>query len=251
MGGHAVPTYKRITFVIDGYTPDTLPIGRLAEYIRNFANLVGPNSEVRFQRVGRGSAALINRAPQQFVPEVRARITAARVGTGPKEAVSGFVGIKNMLVQDKTSGRIKEERRKIIEFPKPVFPQYGPVIEAGTLEGIVIRIGGKDQTIHIHLKDGEQVYTCYTTVAKAKELRPYLLEYEKPVRVSGKGKWNRTPSGAWELLDFRISDYEPLSNEQLEQVLERMRKIPGSGWDKIEDPLAELDRISNGSDKIH
>ena len=40
-------------FIIDGYTLDTLPIGRLAEYIRNFANLVGPNSEVHFQRVGK------------------------------------------------------------------------------------------------------------------------------------------------------------------------------------------------------
>jgi hypothetical protein len=247
-----VPTYKKITFVIDGYTPDTLPIGRLAEYIRNFANLVGPNSEVRFQRVGEGSAVLVNRAPQQFIPEVRARITAARVGDGPKEAVSGFLGIKNLLMQDQTAGRIKEERRKIIEFPKLVVPAYVSVVEEGTLEGIVIRIGGKDQTIHIHLKDGDQVYSCYTTdVSKAKELRPYLLEHEKPIRLSGKGKWSRPPNGAWELLEFKIYDFEPLNNDELQQVLERMRRIPGSGWDKIDDPLGELDRISKGSNKIH
>ncbi len=247
-----MPTYKKITFIIDGYTPDTLPLGRLAEYIRNFANLVGPNSEVRFQRVGKGSAALINRAPQEVVPDVRARITAARVGSGPKEAITGFLGIKSLLVQDRTTGRIKEERRNIVEFPKPVVPQYGPVVEEGSLEGIVIRIGGKDQTIHVHLKDGERVYTCYTNdISKAKEMRPYLLEYEKPIRVSGKGKWNRTPIGAWELLDFKISDFEPLNNDELQQVLERMRRIPGSGWDKIDDPLAELDRISKGSDKIN
>jgi hypothetical protein len=112
-----VATYKKITFIIDGYTPDTLPIGRLAEYIKNFANLVGPNSNVRFQRVGKGSAALINRAPQETVPEVRARIAAAQQGEGPKEAVNGLTGLKGMLAQDVTSGRIKEESRKIIEFP--------------------------------------------------------------------------------------------------------------------------------------
>lgn len=246
-----MPTYKKITFVIDGYTPDTLPIGRLAEYIRNFANLVGPNSEVRFQRVGKGSAALINRAPQEVVPEVRARITAAQYGEGAKEAVTGFVALKGLLAQDKTTGRIKEERRKIIEFPRPTVLQYGPVFEDGTLEGIVIRIGGKDQTIHIHLKDGDRVYACYTTsLEKAKELRPYLLEYEKPIRVSGKGKWNRSPGGDWELDQFKISDFEPLNNEELQQVLERMRQIPGSGWDKIDDPLGELDRIRKGPDKI-
>jgi hypothetical protein len=246
-----VPTYKKITFIIDGYTPDTLPIGRLAEYIRNFANLVGPDSEVRFQRVGKGSAALINRAPQEIIPDVRARITAARENEGPKEAVSGYVGLKGLLAQDRTTGRIKEERRRIIEFPKLVAPQYGPVVEDGTLEGIVIRIGGKDDTFHILIQDGEKTYPCYTTdIAKAKALKPYLLEHDKPVRVSGRGKWCRNAGGVWDLLQFKISDYEALSNDDLQQVLERMRQIPGSGWDKIDNPLAEIDRIRKGSDKI-
>lgn len=245
-------TYKKITFIIDGYTPDTLPIGRLAEYIKNFANLVGPNSGVRFQRVGKGSAALINRAPQDTVPEVRSRITAARHGDGPKEAISGFNGLKGLLVQDMTTGRIKEEGRKIIEFPKPAAAQYGAVFEEGTLEGVVIRIGGKDQTIHVHLKDGDRTYPCFTTsLEKAKSLRQYLLEYDKPIRVSGKGKWNRTPSGQWDLSEFRIADYEPLNNDDLQQVLERMRQIPGSGWDKIIDPLSEIGRIRKGSNSIH
>lgn len=244
-------TYKKITFIIDGYTPDTLPIGRLAEYIRNFANLVGPDSEVRFQRVGKGSAALINRAPQEIVPDVRARITAAREGEGPKEAVSGYFGLKGLLAQDKTAGRIKEERRRIVEFPKVVAPQYGSVAEDGTLEGIVIRIGGKDETFHVLIQDGDKTYSCYTTdIAKAKALKPYLLERDKPVRLSGKGRWCRNASGAWELIQFKILDYEALSNDELQQVLERMREIPGSGWDKIEDPLTELDRIRKGSDKI-
>lgn len=246
-----MPTYKKITFIIDGYTPDTLPLGRLAEYLKNFANLVGPTSDVRFERVGKGSAALINRAPQEVIPDVRARITAAQHGAGPKEAVSGFVGLKGLLVMDKTTGRIKEEHRKILEFPKVSVAHYGAIYEDGTLEGIVIRIGGKDQTIHIHLKDGERTYSCFTTsLERAKALRPYLLEYEKPIRVSGKGKWNRTPSGQWELQEFKIGDFEELRNDELQQVLERMRQVPGSGWDTIDDPIAELERIRRGSDKI-
>lgn len=246
-----MPTYKKITFFIDGYTPDTLPLGRLAEYIRNFANLVGPNSDVRFQRVGKGSAALINRAPQEVIPDVRARIAAAQHGAGPKEAVSGFSGLKCLLAEDMTTGRIKEENRKLLEFPRVTVPQYGPVYEEGTLDGVVIRIGGKDETIHVHLKDGERTYNCYTTTEKAKALRPYLLEYDKPVRVSGKGKWNRATNGQWELEVFKISDFEALSNDGLQQVLERMRQIPGSGWDTISDPLSELAKIRKGSDKIH
>lgn len=241
-------TYKKITFFIDGFTPLTLPIGRLADYMRNFAALVGPNSEVRFERVGEGSAALISKAPEEFIPEVRARIVSAKEGTGQPEAVRGFIGIRTMLSQDKTTGRIKESRHKILEFPKPIAPQYGPISEDGALEGVLIKIGGRDETVPVHLQDGAKYYKCQSTRAKAKELAPFL--FADPLRVIGKGKWTRTEDGVWELAEFKISDYEKLNNDEIQQVLERMRQIPGSGWDKIDDPLGELDRIRKGTDKI-
>ena len=238
---------KKITFVIDGFTPETLPIYRLADYLRYFAALVGPDAEVRFERVGKGSAALINHAPEEIVPEVRGRITAAEHGLGEAEALRGFNGLKALLYQDKTTGRIKEDRRKIVEFPKPQAMEYGSVVEESEVEGIVIRIGGKDETIHVHVLDGDKTHTCVTTREKARELREYLLEFDKPLRLIGRGKWTRTANGTWDLTEFKIADYEPLNGEALEQVLERIRKIPGSGWDKIDDPLAELDKIRRGS----
>jgi hypothetical protein len=243
-----VATYKKIKFIIDGYTPLTLPIGKLAEYLKNFAALVGPNSEVHFEKVGKGSAALVSVAPQEIVPEVRARLAAAESGSGPVDAVRGFSGIRALLYQDQKTGRIKEGRHKILEFPKPQAPQYGPVTEEGTLEGILIKIGGRDETVPVHLQDGGRYYKCVTTRAKARELAPYL--FGNPIRVFGKSKWIRTESGAWELAEFKIADFEPLNNDEIQQVLERMRQIPGSGWDKIADPLGELEKIRKGSGKV-
>jgi hypothetical protein len=241
---------KKITFIIDGFTPETLPIYRLADYLRYFAALVGPDADVRFERVGEGSAALINHAPEEIVPEIRGRITAAEHGLGEQEAIRGFSGLKGLLYQDKTTGRIKENRRKILEFPKPQTLEYGSVVEEGELEGIIIRIGGKDETVHVHILDGDKTTTCITTRAKGKELREYLLEFDKPVRLFGRGKWTRTANGMWQLDEFKIADHEPLNGDALQQVLERMRKIPGSGWDKINDPLTELDRIRKGPSEI-
>lgn len=243
--------YKKITLFIDGFTPDTLPIGRLAEYLKNFAALVGPDADIHFQKVGRGSAALINRAPEAIVPEVRQRITAAREGIGEPNAIRGYTSLKELFYEDRTTGRIKEDRNKILEFLKPEAPQYGAVVEEeGTLEGIIIRIGGKDQTIHVHLQDGERTYVCVTNRAKAKEIRDFLLEFDKPLRLFGRGKWTRTADGTWELNEFKIRDHEPLNGDDLQQVLARIRQIPGSGWDKIDDPLNELDRIRTGSLKV-
>jgi hypothetical protein len=243
-----VAIYKKITFVIDGFTPLTLPIGRLADYIKNFAALVGPNSEVRFEKVGKGSAALISVAPEEFIPEVRARIVAAKNGDGQVDAIRGFAGIRAMLAQDKTTGRIKESRHKILEFPRPRVPQYSAISEDGALEGVLIKIGGRDETIPVHLQDGARFYKCQTTRAKAKELAPFL--FGDPIRVTGKGKWTRNEVGAWDMTEFRISDFEKLNSDEIQQVLERLRQIPGSGWDNIDDPLSELDRIRKGTDKI-
>ncbi|MBZ5703727.1 MAG: hypothetical protein LAN63_00060 [Acidobacteriia bacterium] len=236
--------YKKIAFIIDGYTPQTLPIGRLAEYLRNFAALVGPNSDVHFERVGRGSAALINRAPEDTALDVRGRISEAKEGHGPAEAVRGLAGLRTLLYEDNTTGRIKENRFKLLEFPKPRGPQYGPVMEEGTLEGVLIKIGGRDETVPVHLQDGDRYYKCVTTRAKAKELRNFL--FDVPIRVFGKGKWIRTENGEWELSEFKIVDHEPLNDIELQQMIERLRKIPGSGWDKIADPLKELHRIREG-----
>jgi hypothetical protein len=242
-----VPRYKKIKFVIDGFTPNTLPLGRLAEYLRAFSALVGPDADIHFEKVAEGSATLVNRAPEQVIPEMRGRIAAARTGNAPVEAVRGLSTLKGLLLRDKTTGRIKEGRSNLLEFPKPEKPHYGPIVEEGTLEGVVVRIGGKDESAHILIEDGKRYYNCTTSREKAKELRNYL--YELPIRVSGKGRWLRTEDGKWILDEFKITGHEELNNDELQEVIARMRQIPGSGWDKINDPLGELDRIRKGSGK--
>ena len=129
-------TYKKIKLVIDGYTPDTLPLNKLADYLKQFACLVGTDADVHFEKVGKGSAVLVNRVRDDAAMETRARIAAAARGDGLPEAVSGFNGLKTLFQKDRTTGRIKEQNRKILEFPKPIAPQYGTVVEEGTLEGV-------------------------------------------------------------------------------------------------------------------
>jgi hypothetical protein len=242
--------YKKIKFIIDGFTPMTIPIGRLSEYLRNFASLVGPNSNVHFVRVGKGSLALESlEAEEEAVLPVGERIKAAQSGVAALEANRGVSALRELLHADNTTGRIKEGRRKIIEFPKPKASLFCPVTEECTLEGILIKIGGRDETIPVHLQDGENYYKCNATRAKAKELAKYL--FGAPIRLFGRGRWNRTDLGQWKLENFQISDYEELNDDEIQRVFEKMRLVPGSGWDAITDPLTELDRIRNGDEKVN
>ena len=243
-----MPKYKKLRLEIDGFTPLTLPIGRLAEYLRNFAGLVGPSADVHLVAVKKGSTNLVSLTPETVFQGVTNRVQEAKRGVGPAEAMRGFAGLRHMFNEDHTTGRVKAERRSIAEFKKVEPPQFGPVYEDAALEGMLIKIGGRGDTIPVHLQDGEKYYKCWTTRGKAKELAPHL--FGDPVRVTGRGRWLRQENGAWELDDFKIGSFEELNNDELQQVLRRMAQVK-SGWDDVKDPLAELRRLRKGSDTVN
>lgn len=154
-----------------------------------------------------------------------------------------------MVYEDKTAGRFREDDKKFLELPRIVAPQFGPVTQLGTLEGVVIKLGGRDASVPVHIQDGKNYYKCWTSRQKAKELAKYL--FGAPIRVIGKGKWQRNLDGEWILDQFQIADYEELDNGTIPEVVERFRAIPNSGWDEIDDPMSELTRIRKGHDKVN
>ena len=85
--------------------------------------------------------------------------------------------------------------------------RYGPFREIGTLDGRIIRIGGRDETIPVWLKDGEVEYHCNVRGEDvARRLAPYYLN--GVVRLHGSGKWLREENGSWTLQQFDIADFE-------------------------------------------
>jgi hypothetical protein len=154
-----------------------------------------------------------------------------------------------MLGEDGTTARYKEDRKKILDFPKLQALQFGPVTEDGAIEGVVIKLGGRDETVPVHLQDSETYYKCWASRAVAKTLAPFL--FGNPIRVLGRGKWARTEHGEWELQEFKINNFEELNNDEIKQVLARMNEVEGSGWNSIADPLGELRRIRKGHNSVH
>jgi hypothetical protein len=49
------------------------------------------------------------------------------------------------------------------------------------------------------------------------------------------------------LESFQIATFEPLDDKPLPKLIENLRDVPGSGWDKMHDPLGELSRIRKGN----
>ena len=77
-------------FKITGYTPSTLPMARLAEYMADLAALLGHEDHVHFIRVGEGSADLIHQVEEPEQPKVIERLHLVKQGLGPAEAQKGL-----------------------------------------------------------------------------------------------------------------------------------------------------------------
>lgn len=220
---------REYTFVIDGpWKPETLPMARLAEYMTELAKVLGETTSVHFSSVVTGSAKLKTLIDEPAAPKVRERVEKTLAGDGPKDASNALKNIDQMLAVDNAIGRIHTEDNVIYyDFqgknrPKPV--KYGPFKERGSLEGVLVKIGGKDDTVPVTLHDGEISHRCTTTVELAKRLAHEHF-MEGTIRVFGVGEWFRDEQGVWILKNFDIEYFETLDDLTLSQVIDKLRNI--------------------------
>jgi hypothetical protein len=233
-------------FKIDAFTPETLPMARLAEYLRELAMILGERASVHLVRLEEGSTVLVHKIEREAVPKVRARTIAVRRGDAPRDAVSAFRTVNRFLREDNAVGLLQERKgaTPILRFPgrEEAEEQFPSVRQRGTIDGVVMRVGGIDETVPVLLEsEGQQIAGCNTTRQIAKELAHRLFE---PVRLVGNGRWSRDAEGVWTLADFRIEGFEVLQDAQLSTALKKLRAI-GAEWGS--DAYEELAAIRHGS----
>ncbi len=235
---------KTYTLHIDAYSPETIPMARLAEYMQGLATMLGHEGGVHFDRLDPGSTKLVSRIDHEQVPKVTAALDALARGEGNPDALKAQEIIDRLLAGDNATGYLYEDNNpgaKIIAFsgvskPRPV--QYGPIKQEGTLDGILVSVGGADKTIHIRLQHGDMKYSNIDTDREtARRLGKHLFE---PLRVFGTGSWLREEDGTWTLKRFKVDSFEALKTDDLRDVLDELRKIEGSEWAEQDGALATL-----------
>ncbi len=220
---------------IDVFSVESLPMSRLAEYMTELARLLGDQERVHFARLEAGSAVLVSRIEEPAVPKVGERLQKIRDGNGPKDAMQAYKALDTLLAKDNAVATLTAESgAEIITFPgrtRPKPMRYGPFREDGSLDGVVIRLGGRDESIPVLLEDAEgAVFPCQTTVELSKQLAPHYRG--ATVRVYGSGKWVREEDGSWTLQQFDISRFEVIDDSPLMDVVTKLRAVEGSEWGK-------------------
>jgi hypothetical protein len=246
---------KTYTLHIDAYSPETIPMARLAEYMQGLAAMLGHDGAVHFDRLKPGSTQLVSRVDHEEVPKVGAVLEALLRGEGAPETVKAQEAIDKLLADDNATGFLYEDddpRSRIIAFPgasRPRPAQYGPIKQEGSLDGILVSVGGADRTVHIRLQQGDLRFSNIDTDRDtARRLGKYLFE---PIRVFGAGSWLREVDGNWTLKRFKVESFEALRTDDIRDVIEDLRGIEGSEWPTQDDALGKLRALRDGGDGPH
>jgi hypothetical protein len=238
-------------FKIDAYSPDTMPMARLAQYMAELATLLGEQNAVHFKRVTKGSTVLNARVDREATPKVRDRVAAVRAGDGGSEPRRAFNTLNRLLRDDNAIGVLRDTapRGIIVRFPGREIAEekFASIRQQGSIDGIVTGIRGKDDTIHITLQsEGQQLSGCETNRTLAKQLGAKLFE---PVRLFGRGRWSRDADGEWALHHFKIESFEALEEVSLTSALAALREIPTALDDKAFSDLVKQRHGPGGSRK--
>jgi len=225
-------TGEEFRFKIDAYTPETMPMERLAQYLSELAVLFGENRAVHFVRLEEGSTVPIIKVEHNAVPKVRERVQSVVWGEAPGEAMRAYRTINRKLREDNAVGYVQEPAgAQIIKFPGREDDQGGvfhAVRQQGSIDGEVIRIGGKGAVVPLALQYEAQTFSyCYARKDVAKQIGRHLFE---PIRLFGTGRWSRAHAGSWSLDNFAVDHFEVLDDQPLSSALTLLRAIPGGDW---------------------
>lgn len=235
-------------FRIDAFNPETLPMSRLADYLAALARMIGHNEHTHFVRVDPGSARLVHRIDAVDAPKVERRLDDVRTGAGPKDALSARQALEELLANDNAVGELSEVRTGRVVVPflgrnRPRSMAFAPFRQDTVIYGQVVNIGGRDNTAHATLRDGD-IYHVNVSMKRdvARDLARHL--YGAPVRLRGSGRFERQATGTWKMLDFRVEGFDALEERPIGETFANMAKGPANGLAQG-DVVEHLTRLRN------
>ncbi|MHB1273299.1 MAG: hypothetical protein ACYCZD_11145 [Rhodanobacter sp.] len=240
------------TFRIDAYTPDTIPMARLADYMAELAAMFGEKDRVHFKGLKAGSTKLLSRVEREAAPKVRTNLMNAASGE-ESEAAKSFKNLNEMLRNDNAEAKLVLGRSNILNFPgrKAVRPpKLGPFNQGVVRDGILVRIGGKDKSAHANIEDGDgNIWSFEISRDLARELAHYL--FGKPVRLTGHGRWFRDEDGLWQYSSLKATEFKVLDDASLADVVGKIRELPRETWKQGIDPTEMLRSLRDDGNGVH
>lgn len=222
--------------------PHQLRIDRLADYMREFAGLIGLENEPMFAGIKDASTGLRAKVPGNRRARAWKRIQLAKLDPCSK-AARHLRQIESMLGEDGlSSAQLKDSSDKIIylfQAHEQVSVDSVTIRQHGVVDGVVTGIVGADDTMHLHVRD--VLARDIKLLVRNEDMARRLLKHfrQGSIRLQVHGLWTRTEDG-WVPENNRcvVDGYEVLDDAPATEVFAQMASIPGDGWRELEDPMA-------------
>jgi hypothetical protein len=231
--------FEEMEFVIPAYTPETMPLDRLLQYLQQIADVVGVPGDMHLVRILPSSTKPVFKMPVPVAIQARERVAAIRSGSGTATQRRAYSQIRQMVRKDGgRSASLNDRTGIILDFPAAPedIGTISGVRQASSFEGSLTKVGGVGDFIPIQMQDvSGEVFSGFSapkTLAKA--MAKLLFE---PIRVTGIGSWDRSPAGEWKLSKMLVQTYEPLAEESLDEVFQKLRAAPVVWPDNADDIL--------------
>ena len=234
-------------FKINGWTPEEVPMERLAEYMKDLARLLDSRQRVHVVGIKSGNVGVAMDVDGSHKEEMKQRIRDAAQGRGQRQSMAALRRINEHLYEDGKEGQLSCDGVTILHFPgspSPAEVEISPFEKKGSFDGKVVSVGVGGNSARVRLLSGNDKVDCLADRDMAKKLAEHLFGEE--LRVSGTGKRFRNAKGQWKFKQFIVTSFEILDTTPLTTLVERLRSLPGNGWEKLEDPWEELRREREG-----
>lgn len=230
---------KEISWILEGRSPDQIPMARLAEYMQQLATMLGEIENVHFARVEKGCTRLVANLKHGLpVQRVQARVYAVRERRAPADAMRAFRRINEMVGEDRGHARVIFGAGVILRFPGNVNADEKPfsLVDSATITGRLYALIEETSGLlkaRIRPRGGSNYVSCTAEGRIGRQLRNYFLE---AVRVQGRGTWARSENGEWSCQSLHILDVHPVKDVSLREAINALRAIDA---DWPDDPLAD------------
>lgn len=232
--------FERFEFTVPGYTPETMPLDRLIEYLNQLMVILGNPSDLHLVDIETGSTKPVLLARHDVARKVRGRAREVWSGGGPARAQDAFRRVRRMVAEDGGKPAILASKKvTILEFQGDEIAEnqiVPSVRQPTTINGKLVRIGGTSEYAQALVEDfsGNVIAGC--TVDRGQAARLGALLY-KPVQLHGIGSWSRDEKGKWQLARFHVQSFDPLEDAPIDDVLREAAEAVSHWPDDLHEQL--------------
>lgn len=219
---------ERFKFTVPGYTPETMPLDRLMEYLNQLSIVLGSPGDLHLVAIEKSSTRPV--LAMRHDVAVRARHHAREVaqGGGSQRRRDAFNTIRRMVSEDGGKPAVlRAPEGQILKFPS-VDTGQDQVIHAirqpTSLEGALVRVGGIGENAQLLIQElnGNVIAGCTASRSVAQAMAPLIY---RSLRVSGIGTWHRNEEGKWAIVRLHVQSFEPLDESELEDVVAKLQAV--------------------------